>query len=840
MQVLPALNRQTLRALNAQGRRLSRRLAPCAAGCTPPAHPVDGTEGKTGLGKYSGITTALGVALKNDDLIRAAQTQGDAPPMLRRVSTLAAVIAMAATEKPRDQWYKIIAEITTFQTSNDVRALASKMPVREEDAIAYALTIVLLRGAIGERAGERGDCVLAYQKAMAALDGALESIRRREKTRVMAGPSRLAGLGSITEVASDTVLRTAYPAGWATWNDRELTRRGYREATGYDPQPVRLTAWRENNIKANRTYAEFVQIVRNDANDKRGVWFVGGPKECKESIKTGADWITEDCEVNATASGDTAARQKKIDMVRPAFKQATGLEPTNCDINYYTQLKWCTTGTYVDQIRQREAAGRPAVTQADKVRTFENTAAAQAVSQLTEAGKTGLAIIEAFLSGNISEGLGLVVKVLGDIGKTAAQFLCSAITLIFRGADGQATPAGQVLCAIITFLISGIFNSMRNGAAISKAIFDGLGNLFRELGQGNFKNAANVLLNTTNNIVLILLAGDFTIVLGLPLVDQELTADQRAKGYKSIETLSKELGFDFTLGLVAAGAGMIFGGPTPNNVSSIIMAISPAVALVLAPVLKNDPRSPESIRVAPLETIKKGILALVKIGALVTVRVMNNEDVLLKFGLAVQRYINRIRSNAPAELQKLKDSLSKNFGKQWDEFKLKMANGNFDEKVAAIKNLTAFIPDLLVAIAMDDPDLAQAYATGKILWDEGKKTYEEAKKIWEDAMKAEPTDAAKIKVLRDSINTARAQLDVLCQKVPDDPNCKFPSTVVEKIVPVEKIVEKQVIVYRDPPAGTMQSSTQRSVAAPTSSNTGLIFGGLALAGIAVAVASRRA
>jgi hypothetical protein len=107
-------------------------------------------------------------------------------------------------------------------------------------------------------------------------------------------------------------------------------------------------------------------------------------------------------------------------------------------------------------------------------------------------------------------------------------------------------------------------------------------------------------------------------------------------------------------------------------------------------------------------------------------------------------------------------------------------------------------------------------------------------------MKAEPTDAAKIKVLRDSINTARAQLDVLCQKLPNDPNCKFPQTVVEKIVPVEKIVEKQVIVYRDQPAGTMQSSTQRSTAAPASSNTGLIFGGLALAGIAVAVASRRA
>jgi hypothetical protein len=293
---------------------------------------------------------------------------------------------------------------------------------------------------------------------------------------------------------------------------------------------------------------------------------------------------------------------------------------------------------------------------------------------------------------------------------------------------------------------------------------------------------------------------------------------------------------------VAAGVGFILSGPTPNNLSALIIATSPAVVEFAAPAFKNDPRSPESIRNAPLEVVKKGVAALMKIGAMVIAKVMTMNDVFLKFAGALGRYINRITGpNAPAELLKLKQSFLKNFDKQWEEFKLKMSNGKLDEKVAALKNLTNFFPDLIVAIALDDPDLSVIYAEGKKIFDEAKKTYEEAKKIWEDAMKAEPTDAAKIKVLRDSINTARAQLDVLCQKLPNDPNCKFPSTVVEKIVPVEKIVEKQVIVYRDPLAGGgMQSSTQRSVAAPTSSNTGLIFGGLALAGIAVAVASRRA
>lgn len=812
MIVLPPINRRTLRGINAQGRRFAAKLGACSYGCPPAQHPLDGVSGRTGLGKYAGITAALGAALQNDDLIRASRKQDEAPPLLRRVSTISAVIAMAATEKPRDQWYRIIGDVTTLETAATVRKLAAKMPIREEDGVAYSLALVLLHGAIGEKAGQSGDSVIAYRKAMAAFDAAMESIRRKEVLRA-GGASKLAGLG-------------AAPAGF--WSDPANTARGYKEATGYFPQPVRLDLWVRDNQSTNRDYAAFVQIVKNNADDKRGVWGVGSPNECKETIKSGKDWITEDCEVNATDAGDTAARLKKIDLVRRAFTQATGLQPTACDINYYTQYKYCTLDTYLVEVKKKEAGGRPAPTQSDKVRGFSDTAAGQAAKELATDLAIGKQIIEAFLAGNISEGLGIIVKILGDIGKTASQFLCSAINLVFKDKDGRPTPAGQVLCAIITFLVGGIFDQIRGGVAIGKAIFDGLGKFFTELGKGNPKEAGKALVEATNVIVLILLAGNFTTLLGLPMVDQELTPDQRAKGYKSIESLAKDLGFDFTVGLIAAGLGVIFTGPTPVNISAVATAVSPAVVLVLAPVLKNDPRSPESIRNSPLEVVKKGIDALVKIGAMVVVNVMNIQDVFVKFATALQRYIMRVKANPDVEWAKVKRNFEKEFDKQWNEFKAKVSNGNFDQKVAAVKGLVGFLPDLLVAVAMDDPDLAQVYLAGKKIFEEAKKTYAQAKQIWEDAMRNEPDERLRIKAMRDSLNTVKAQLDVLCQRYPDDPNCKFPKDTVEKIVTVEKVVEKpvivekvvekQVVVYRDrEPSAPPASSSRPTPSAPAPS-----------------------
>ena len=894
MQVLPAMNRQGLRAMNAQARRLSRSLGACGPACTPASHVLDGVSGRTGLGKYSGITAALGVAIKNDDLVRASQRQDDAPPLLRRVSTIAAVVAMAATDRPRAQWYSTIAEITTAQTAETVKLLVRKMPVREEDAIAYSLTVVLLTGAVGEKAGERGDTVLAYQRAMAALDGALESIRRREVSRANA-PVKLAGLGRVpstnklvfSEIPAAVGIdfdpssvffyaaqfannRDSYDA-LTTWTTSppswiEPAKQGAFKLAAFAVSRLPELSGPVNLQQAFTYYGPLAKdLAANDVSvlgewaasppswrrtNKENTWasaltnlIVGyrkfkGVVVCGEDLRTGEDWIIEPCGLTNSQSN----RNAKIELVKAAWTEAfPGRTIDNCGINYYTRLKWCSKETYISVMREKEAAGRPAPTQADLQRTFENTAAGQAAQQLTQAARTGIQIVEAFLSGNISEGLGLVVKVLGEIGKTASQFLCSAINLIFKDDKGQPTPAGQLLCAIITFLVGGFFDRIRGGVAISKAIFDGLGKFFSELMKGNFRDAGKALIDTTNTIVLILLAGDFTTLLGLPMVDQELTTEQRAAGYKSIESLAKELGFDFTVGLIAAGVGFIFGGPTPNNVSAVIAAVGPAVALVLAPVLKNDPRSPESIRTAPLETIKKGIGAIIKIGALVTVNVMTNQDVFVKFATAVERYINRFKRDPGAEVQKLKDSFMKNFGKELDNFKLKMANGKFEEKVAAIKNLVNFIPDILIAIAMDDPDLGAVLREGQKIFELGKKTYEEAKKIWEEAMNAEPNERIRLKEMRAALNKLRAEIDVLCQKYPDDPNCKFPQTVVEKIVPVEKIVEKQVIVekvvYRDAP---VTSSQQQMIMAQPKSNIGLIAGVAGLAAIALVASRSRA
>jgi hypothetical protein len=395
-------------------------------------------------------------------------------------------------------------------------------------------------------------------------------------------------------------------------------------------------------------------------------------------------------------------------------------------------------------------------------------------------------VILDWIKENIGKAFDWVIAALAKLGKQISDLLCRGFKVLFTGA---AEPVGGVLCAITQFVLGGLVDTIRTGIAIAKTIFLGLAQFFANLFSAKWSDAAMALVTMVNTCVVLMLGGPVSSLLGVPITDAEITGQQQAEGVKSLETIGRELPPTFTVVLIAAVLGVVFGGPTPVSISALIVALTPAVAVIVAPALKNGPVA--KFRRMTVETIKLGIETFVKIGAMVISTVMSLNDVFQRLGDAVKRYFKRWEKDPSMEANKLLDSFANKFPQKWNEFMDKLKKGSIGDAVKAVKGLLGFLPDLLLAVAMSDPDLAEIATTAKQILDTAKTTYQKATQLWDEAFAEEPDPAKRIKLLRDSIDADRRKLDVLCRigNNAKNPLCVFPKEQqTEKIVTVEKNV----------------------------------------------------
>jgi len=891
MQVLPSLNRERRREVDARMRRITRKLQACGSCSTPlngQPHLIDKiTEGAADpTQKYAGVVAAVGVATSIPQFA-AAQKEKETPVILRRVTTLAALIGFVVTDQPKEKWRETLRGLTSFQMADDVLRLASRLKGDEAYAVQVSLTFAFLKGATGEQIGVQNDAfVLGYQKALASFDRMIESIRGQT---IAATAQRLNGLGVISTplVTSPRPTATVTPSAWwadtneigkafaegrraagsvgttgptprrremwqkwlqanpntsraafvlavkndpndktgyfefgpngyivgsrdvvnappaAGWNEG-LVKVFYYEKHGFYPNAPRTRFWLDAaegyrrdlagnrvRVSAPKTIAEFVFDVANNVNDKRGVYFEGGPSECKadQYIRTDAAWIKEDCEINWDAAGDTAARGRKAANVATIFKEVTGFDPTPCDINYYTQYNKCTADDFRKLIPEKEAAGRPVPAKSDID------------------PRSGLDIVTEWVTNNIGKAFDLVIVQLSKMASAATGLLCSGFEKLFTG---PLAPVGGVLCTIVKLTLGGAVSAIAGGVAILKVIFVGLGEFFSNLFAGQLlpedgymkdieagrpttkkKGAVMALVEMVNAIVVIALGSTFSTVLGIPIVDAALTADQRAQGLKSLETLGRELPPTFTIMLVSSVLSLIFGGPTPVAISGLILVLTPAISKIVGPVLKTKTVKFKDV---PMEQITAGVEAIVKIGAMVVMQAMNITDVFKKFATALERYWNKLTSGDPAARQALVDSFAKEFPRAWNRFMENIKVAKIMEAKDGILQLLSIIPDLLVAIAQHDPDLAEVASTAQTIVETAKSAYQQAQDIWADAMKEFKNPEEAVKAIRRELDKFRQQLDAYCAdpKFKNLAECQFPrERQTEKIVTVEKIV------YRD-------------------------------------------
>lgn len=391
-----------------------------------------------------------------------------------------------------------------------------------------------------------------------------------------------------------------------------------------------------------------------------------------------------------------------------------------------------------------------------------------------------------WIRNNIGTAFDWVIAQLAKLGKQISDLLCRGFKALFTG---PLEPVGGVMCSIVQIVLGGLIDTLRSGIALMKTIFLGLANFFAALFNAKWEDAAMALVTMVNTCVVIMLGGPFSTLLGIPMTDAEVTDAQRNDGIKSLETIGKELPPTFTVVLIAAVLGVVFGGPTPVSISSLIVALTPAVAILLAPALKNGPIA--KFRNMDVGLIKLGIETIVKIGAMVVAQVMSLADTFKRLGAAVQRYFERWKNDPKMEAQKLLDVFTGQFQKRWDDFMAKVKTGSIGATIKAMKEFLKTMPDLLLAIAMSDSDLKEIAKVAKEIASVAKTTYQKATDLWNEAFAEEPDPTKRIKLLRDSIDADRSKLDVLCRIGNNDKNplCVFPNEQQkERVVTVEKNV----------------------------------------------------
>lgn len=419
------------------------------------------------------------------------------------------------------------------------------------------------------------------------------------------------------------------------------------------------------------------------------------------------------------------------------------------------------------------------------------------------------------LGGPVESALDWVVTKLGEMGRSATGLLCKAMEAIFTG---QLQPVGGVICSIIRLTLGGLFDATRSLIAVTKILFTGLANFFAALFRPDMNAAAIALVEMVNQIVIVLLGGTFSSYIGIPIVDAELTPQQKADGVKSLEAIGKALPGMFTISLVASVLGIVFGGPTPGSISALIVTLSPAVVEILAPVLKSG-QIAEKFKQMPIEEIRKGIAVVIKIGSMVVAGVMQLPDVIRKFGVAIKGFADRM-IKLPDARQRFMQEFMNNFTPAWNKFMDKVKVVNLLNAVTAAKELFKFLPDLIQAIAQSDPDLADAIDATKEIVDSAKSIVVRAKEVWKQAFDEAPRPD-KIRLAFEQFTESQRQLALLCASNSASPYCTDFAKVQKYLPASTKKTPPKTNDKKAPPAKGRKSKISGGIIAAVAGVAGL-------------------
>lgn len=467
---------------------------------------------------------------------------------------------------------------------------------------------------------------------------------------------------------------------------------------------------------------------------------------CNDTIRRDADWIKEPCGIFNTQSN----RDDKITLVKDAYWTATGHAPSNCAINYYTAMRWCSIETYVAKIKSSEASriagGGPAP---------EDTASRNIFT-------------------NAADFLSILEDKLIELITTATDKLIQIFCAVFKKLLGDTV--GGIFCTIFSVLFKLISGALKTVYSVAIEVLTAITAFLAKLTQGDFVGAITVLFQKINTAVILAIGGPLADLLGIPFTKE----DARRKNMdpaQSFQGLGERLAqkdplFTVTLAMaiiscVIAAAGL----QIRVAIGALVMVLSTAVGIVYAPQLMRL----DAFKDMPREKVENGISLVIKLTALVIMAVMTIMDFVTKIKTSVTKWVENMKARTARaggvaaylkqQGQGIWDTLTTKVSEAWSA--LKTWPTKFQTVGDRISEIVKVLPLMLLAV-VDDGDgnltaltqqaqagftqAAKDWQTAKTTFDESTKNLTPAEKL--KASGAEPL----IRTKDDEINELKGKL----------------------------------------------------------------------------------
>lgn len=376
--------------------------------------------------------------------------------------------------------------------------------------------------------------------------------------------------------------------------------------------------------------------------------------------------------------------EHKAEGIRIQFQRTFGRQPNNAEVQYFGELKWCTTreGTYekganLENVMRDIAQG----IRDGKIKTT-----------VPSAGDGGVVGANSFDTRTATSDMENAIKRAADdalnfVGK-AANFVIDVLCKGFKQLLGEAV--GGAVCDVLKVVINVASSAV---IAASKIITDALTAIvgfIRELIAGRTEQAFMVLLRGVGMMLFNLSA---PIMVPLLMKGRSL-----ADGFRELDALAVKVVNKnplFPLMLIMAIVGVLT-APTPVAIGALAIAMAPMLAVFMAPALKKLAPLKDAI----LEDIERGIEKMMKLCVIVIQGLMDITALMSTLKAQLVAYFEKKFKDSDAAW-KFAGDLIKNLGKGLEVIITAVKTFQFGTITEVAVKILSVVPELLLAILPD-------------------------------------------------------------------------------------------------------------------------------------------
>lgn len=256
--------------------------------------------------------------------------------------------------------------------------------------------------------------------------------------------------------------------------------------------------------------------------------------------------------------------------------------------------------------------------------------------------------------------------------------LCKGLRTILGDAVGGA------ICWVITKGLQIITSAIESLVRITSTALEALRDFLVALGKGDTMGAIEALMKAVTKILFLLFLPISKPFFGMDAKRLEAMADKVAKKNPY-----------FALALLLGIVGAL--NPSPASISVLILALSPALAVFLAPIIATAMKTVDKAARTSIDAIERGVEQFIKIALVVFQGAMALSDILPRLRTQVEEYLRKkggfsgaISSMAGSAMKKLQDS----WGKLLNSFKAM----NFKDVASVMSTIFSVVPDVIGAL----------------------------------------------------------------------------------------------------------------------------------------------